>query len=73
MKIGRVTDTLIEVVNFIFHHTTLNDKQIAARIMTDYGLHTTARQVRSIRSDFDWLRARFGAKRAARRAEQGWQ
>jgi hypothetical protein len=69
VKVGGVTDALAEAVNFIFHYTTLNNKQIAARVMTDYGLHTTAKQVRSIRSDFGWLRARSGAKRAAQRAE----
>jgi hypothetical protein len=69
VKIGGVSDELAEAVNYIFHHTTLNDAQIAARIMTDYHLHTTARHMRSIRSDFGWLRARSGAKKAAQIAE----
>jgi hypothetical protein len=69
VKTGGATDALAEAVNFIFHHTTLNDDAIAARILTDYNLHTTGRQVRSIRSDFGWLRARSGARKAAQTAE----
>jgi hypothetical protein len=69
VNIGGVSDELAEAVNYIFHHITLNDAQIAARIMTDYHLHITARQVRSIRSNFGWLRARSGAKKAAQTAE----
>jgi hypothetical protein len=69
VKINGVTDALAEAVNFIFHHTTLNDDAIAARILTDYNLHTTGRQVRSICSDFGWLRARSGARKAAQTAE----
>ena len=47
VRIGGVSDELVKAVNFIFHHTTLNDDAIAARILTDYGLQTTGRQVRS--------------------------
>jgi hypothetical protein len=56
VRIGGVTDELAEAVNYLFHHTTLNDTQLAARCLADYQLQTTARQVRSIRSMFDWLR-----------------
>jgi hypothetical protein len=42
---------------------------IAARISTDYNLHTTARQVKSIGLKAGWLRASSGAKKAAKRAE----
>src|SRR5271156_1656824 len=69
VRIGGISDELAEAVNFIFHHTTLNDAQIAARIATDYELHTTARQVRSIRSRFGWLRASSGVKKAVQTAE----
>ena len=68
VKTGGATDALAEAVNFIFHHTTLNDDAIAARILTDYNLHTTGRQVRSIRSDFGWLRARSRARKATQTA-----
>jgi hypothetical protein len=60
---------LTEAINYIFHHTTLNDTAIAARISKDYDLHTTARQVKSIRLKAGWLRASSGAKKAAKRAE----
>jgi len=60
---------LTEAINHIFHHTTLNDTAIAARISIDYNLHTTARQVKSIRLKAGWLRASSGAKKAAKRAE----
>jgi hypothetical protein len=69
VKVGGVTDALAEAVNFIFHHTTLNDKQIAARVITDYGLHTTTRQIKSIRLNFGWLHARSGVKKTIQRAE----
>jgi len=53
---NNVSDELAEAVNYLFHHTTLNDTQLAARCLTYYQLQTTARQVRSIRSIFGWLR-----------------
>jgi hypothetical protein len=62
-----VTDELAEKVNYL-HHTTLNDDSIAARIMSDYGLQTTARQVRTIRSKFGWLRASTGSSKEANKA-----
>lgn len=49
-----ITDELAERVNYHFHHSLLNDSQIAARIRTDDGLATTANQVREIRLLFNW-------------------
>jgi ActR/RegA family two-component response regulator len=63
-----MTDELVEAVNQLFHHTLLNDDAIAARIFDDHGLQTTGRQVRSIRSRFNWLRALTGSAKAARTA-----
>ena len=63
-----MNDQLAEVVNYLFHHTTLNDDAIAARALTDYGLQTTGRQVRTVRTMFGWLRASSGASRAANKA-----
>jgi hypothetical protein len=60
---------LAEAINYIFHYTTLDDTAIAARILMDYNLHTTARQVKRIRLKAGWLRASSGAKKAAKRAE----
>jgi hypothetical protein len=68
VRISGASDELVEAVNFIFHHTTLNDDAIAARILTDYGLQTTGRQVRSIRSRFKWLRRSKGPAKAAHTA-----
>jgi hypothetical protein len=59
---------LVEAVNYLFHHTTLNDTQLAARCLTDYQLQTTARQVRSIRSMFGWLQRSKGAASDAQSA-----
>ena len=59
------TDELAEAVNWLFHHTLLNDVAIAERIKTDYDLFTTARQVKSIRLMFGWLRHREGAGKTA--------
>ena len=56
-----VSDELAEAINYLFHHTTLNDTQLAARCLTDYQLQTTARQVKSIRLMFGWLRRLKGA------------
>jgi len=52
VRIGGVSDKLAEAVNYLFHHTTLNDTQLAAHCLTDYQLQTTAQQVRSIQSMF---------------------
>jgi hypothetical protein len=60
-----INDEMVEAVKYIFHYTTLNDAQIADRVTTDYKLQITARQVRTIRSKFSWLRASTGAKKAA--------
>jgi hypothetical protein len=43
------SDILAEAIDYIFHYITLNDTAIAARILMDHNLHTTARQVKSIR------------------------
>jgi hypothetical protein len=59
---------LVEAVNYIFHHTILNDARIAERILQDYNLEITARQVRSIRSKHGWLRASSGPKKVAQTA-----
>jgi hypothetical protein len=67
-RIGGVLDELAEAVNYLFHHTTLNDTQLAERCLTDYQLQTTARQVRSIRSMFGWLRKIKGAASEAQTA-----
>ena len=56
-----ITDDLAEAVNYLFHHTTLNDDQLAARIVSDYHLETTGRQVKTIRLLFGWLRRSTGA------------
>ena len=59
---------MVEVVNYIFHHTILNDARITERILQDYNLKITARQVKSIRSKYGWLRASSGPKKAAQTA-----
>jgi hypothetical protein len=40
---GIKSDVLAKAINYIFHHTTLNDAIIAARISTDYNLYIIAR------------------------------
>jgi hypothetical protein len=45
VKSGGVSNKLAEAVNYIFYYTIFNDAQIAARIITNYYLHTTARQI----------------------------
>ena len=62
---SQITDELAEAVNHLFHHTLLNDEQIATRIINDYGLLTTGRQVRTIRTTFRWMRATSGSARVA--------
>ena len=52
------TDELAEAVNYLFHHTLLNDVAIAQRIRADYAFFTTAPQVKRIRLMFGWLRHR---------------
>jgi hypothetical protein len=49
-----ITDELAERVNYHFHHSLLNDSQIAARIRTNDDLATTANQVKEIRLLFNW-------------------
>jgi hypothetical protein len=48
-----ITDELAERVNDLFHHTLLNDRQIAARIREDDSYPTTPRQVLEIRTLFN--------------------
>jgi hypothetical protein len=62
-----VSEALINAVDDFFHHTLLNDTQIAARLL-ERGLQTTGRQVRSIRQRSGWLRVTSGPDRAARAA-----
>jgi SOS response regulatory protein OraA/RecX len=50
-----VSEALIKAVDDLFHHTLLDDSQIAARVLKQ-GLHTTGRQVRSIRQRSGWRR-----------------
>jgi hypothetical protein len=64
-----INDEMVAAVDYIFHHTTLNDAQIAERVLTDYGLYITARQVRTIRTKHSWLRASSGTKKAVQQAE----
>jgi hypothetical protein len=68
VRIGGVTDELAEKVNYLFHHATLNDDSIAARILSGNSLQTTGRQVRTIRLKFGWLRASTGPLKEANKA-----
>jgi hypothetical protein len=63
-----VSEALISGVNDLFHHTLLNDAQIAARLLKQ-GLQTTARQVKTIRLKSGWQRHLTGAQKAARTAQ----
>jgi len=65
---GEVSDALAEAVNYLFHHTLLNDAEIATRIINDYGLRTSHRQVKSIRLLFGWRRATHGPAKATQQA-----
>ena len=62
VRIGGVIDELAEKVNYLFHHTTLNDDSIAARILSDYGLQTTGRQVRTFKQPKETFRAQGQAQ-----------
>jgi hypothetical protein len=53
------SDDLVEAINQIFHHTQLNDNQIAQRVLDDYNLHTTGRPVRTVWSLFGWRRCHW--------------
>jgi hypothetical protein len=46
-----VSEALINAVHDLFHHTLLNDTQIAARLL-EQGLQITGRQIRFIRQRF---------------------
>jgi hypothetical protein len=59
------SEALIEAVKDLFHHTLLNDEQIAARLSTTPGLQTTARQVKTIRLQARWRRITSGQDRDA--------
>jgi hypothetical protein len=63
-----ISDEMVKVVKYVFHHTTLNDAQIADRVSTDYKLPITARQVRTIHFKHSRLRASPGVKKAAQLA-----
>jgi hypothetical protein len=63
-----VSDALAEAVNDLFHHTLLSDAEIASRIVSDYRLQTSGRQVKSIRLLFGWLRRSSGTVRVAQQA-----
>jgi hypothetical protein len=48
---------LEQAINYFFHHhPTYSDPQIAQRIQEEYGLQTTANQVKVIRHEQGWLR-----------------
>jgi hypothetical protein len=59
---------LKEAINQLFHSTLLNDNQIGARL-TERGLQTTGRQVKTIRLKSGWQRHSTGAQKAARAAQ----
>jgi hypothetical protein len=61
---GEVSDALAEAVNYLFHHTLLNNAEITTRIINDYGLQTSPRQVRFIRLLFSWRRTTHSPARA---------
>ena len=67
MRIG-VSEALISAVNDLFHHTLLNDAQIAARLL-EQGLKITSRQVKTIRLKSGWQRHSTGAQKVARTAQ----
>ena len=62
-------EALISAVNDLFHHTLLNDAQIAARLL-EQGLQTTGRQVKTIRIKSGWQRHSTGAQKAAQTFQQ---
>ncbi len=62
------SEVLKEAINQLFHSTLLNDNQIAARL-TERGLQTTGRQVKTIRLKSGWQRRSTGAQKAARAAQ----
>jgi hypothetical protein len=64
---GEISDTLTEAVNDLFH-TLPSDAEIASRIVSDHCLQTSARQVKSIRLLFSWLRRSSGTVRVAQQA-----
>jgi hypothetical protein len=46
---AQIDDQLAERVNWLFHHTLLNDSQIANRIIEEDGLITSQNQVKEVR------------------------
>jgi len=61
------SETLIAAIDDLFHHTLLNDAQIAARLL-EQGLQATARQIKTIRLKSGWQRYSSGAQQAAHTA-----
>jgi hypothetical protein len=53
---AQIDDQLAERVNWLFHHTLLNDTQIASRIIEEDGLTTSSNQVKEVRQLFGWRR-----------------
>jgi len=53
---AQIDDQLAERVNWLFHHTLLNDSQIANRIIEEDGLITSQNQVKEVRQLFGWRR-----------------
>jgi hypothetical protein len=53
---AQIDDQLAERVNWLFHHTLLNDTQIASRIAEEDGLATSSNQVKEVRQLFGWRR-----------------
>jgi hypothetical protein len=52
----QIDDQLAERVNWLFHHTLLDDGQIASRIIEEDGLAISQNQVREVRKLFGWRR-----------------
>jgi hypothetical protein len=67
---GIESDILIEAINHLFHHITLNNTAITVRISKDYNLYITARQVKSIRlkvlRTLPYHASRYGKPRSGR-------
>jgi len=55
-----VSEALISAVNDLFHHTLLNDAQIAARLL-EQGLQTISWQIKTIRLKSGWQGRSTGA------------
>jgi hypothetical protein len=69
VRSGAESNILAEVINYIFYYITLNNIIIIARILVDYNLYITARQVKRIHLKTGWLRASSSTKKVVKRAE----